>query len=121
MAAANCHRQSIKLKQSRDHPSTPVPRVLLHRTSRMPAHALCPASALANSTDAGDGAKTARPAPLHSHSKNVSGTPTMPDASHSPAPLSNPGGQLDVAIVGGGLAGVYAVHRLRGMGLKVRA
>jgi cyclohexanone monooxygenase len=45
----------------------------------------------------------------------------MPDASHSPAPLSNPGGQLDVAIVGGGLAGVYAIHRLRGMGLKVRA
>jgi cyclohexanone monooxygenase len=45
----------------------------------------------------------------------------MPDASHSPAPLSKPGGQLDVAIVGGGLAGVYAIHRLRGMGLKVRA
>ena len=39
----------------------------------------------------------------------------MPDASHSPSR------QLDVAIVGGGLAGVYAVHRLRSMGLKVRA
>jgi cyclohexanone monooxygenase len=40
----------------------------------------------------------------------------MPDAS------SNPGSrQLDVAIVGGGLAGLYAIHRLRGMGLKVRA
>src|SRR5579864_1635910 len=39
----------------------------------------------------------------------------MPDASHS-VPR-----QLDVAIVGGGLAGLYAIHRLRGIGLKVRA
>ena len=45
----------------------------------------------------------------------------MPDASHSPAPHLAPGARLDVAIVGAGLAGVYAVHRLRGMGLKVRA
>jgi cyclohexanone monooxygenase len=44
----------------------------------------------------------------------------MPDASHSPARPSEPR-QLDVAIVGGGLAGLYAIHRLRGMGLKVRA
>ena len=41
----------------------------------------------------------------------------MPDASHSPASSR----QLDVAIVGGGLAGLYAIHRLRGLGLKVRA
>ena len=40
----------------------------------------------------------------------------MPDASHGSAPR-----QLDIAIVGGGLAGLYAIHRLRGMGLKVRA
>ncbi len=39
----------------------------------------------------------------------------MPDASHH-APRS-----LDVAIVGGGLAGLYAIHRLRGLGLTVRA
>jgi cyclohexanone monooxygenase len=39
----------------------------------------------------------------------------MPDASHAPSR------QLDVAIVGAGLAGLYAIHRLRGMGLKVRA
>jgi cyclohexanone monooxygenase len=39
----------------------------------------------------------------------------MPDASHH-APR-----QLDVAIVGGGLAGLYAIHRLRGLGLTVRA
>src|SRR5215475_11352411 len=39
----------------------------------------------------------------------------MPDASH-PTPR-----QLDVAIVGGGLAGLYAIHRLRSIGLKVRA
>src|SRR5437879_1986268 len=39
----------------------------------------------------------------------------MPDASH-PAPR-----QLDVAIVGGGLAGPYAIHRLPNLGLKVRA
>ena len=45
----------------------------------------------------------------------------MPDASHSPAHPSSGEGQLDVAIVGGGLAGLYAIHRLRGMGLKVRA
>ena len=45
----------------------------------------------------------------------------MPDASHGPAPHSSDRGQLDVAIVGGGLAGLYAIHRLRGMGLKVRA
>jgi cyclohexanone monooxygenase len=39
----------------------------------------------------------------------------MPDASQS-MPR-----QLDVVIVGGGLAGLYAIHRLRGLGLKVRA
>ena len=39
----------------------------------------------------------------------------MPDTSHSPPR------QLDVAIVGGGLAGLYAIHRLRSIGLKVRA
>ncbi|HEY6983364.1 NAD(P)-binding protein, partial [Reyranella sp.] len=39
----------------------------------------------------------------------------MPDASHA-VPR-----QLDVAIVGGGLAGLYAIHRLRSMGLEVRA
>jgi cyclohexanone monooxygenase len=50
----------------------------------------------------------------------------MPDASHGPAPLSSSKGAsskgaLDVAIVGGGLAGLYAIHRLRGLGLRVRA
>ncbi|TAJ35985.1 MAG: NAD(P)/FAD-dependent oxidoreductase [Reyranella sp.] len=40
----------------------------------------------------------------------------MPDASHAPSSR-----ELDVAIVGGGLGGLYAIHRLRGMGLKVRA
>src|SRR6476469_4309360 len=39
----------------------------------------------------------------------------MPDASHT-VPR-----HLDVAIVGAGLAGLYAIHRLRGIGLKVRA
>jgi len=39
----------------------------------------------------------------------------MPDASQS---LPR---QLDVVIVGGGLAGLYAIHRLRRLGLKVRA
>jgi cyclohexanone monooxygenase len=29
-------------------------------------------------------------------------------------------GQLDVAVVGGGLGGLYALHRLRGLGLSVR-
>ena len=40
----------------------------------------------------------------------------MPDASHGARPR-----RLDVAIVGGGLAGLYAIHRLRKMGLSVRA
>jgi cyclohexanone monooxygenase len=39
----------------------------------------------------------------------------MPDASHT-VPR-----QLDVLIVGGGLAGLYAIHRLRKLGLRVRA
>src|SRR5579872_5112821 len=39
----------------------------------------------------------------------------MPDASHPPPR------HFDVAIVGGGLAGLYAIYRLRGMGLTVRA
>lgn len=45
----------------------------------------------------------------------------MPDASRGSAPPSSNKGQLDVAIVGGGLAGLYSIHCLRGMGLKVRA
>lgn len=45
----------------------------------------------------------------------------MPDASHAPSTPSSAGRELDVAIVGGGLGGLYAIHRLRGMGLKVRA
>ena len=40
----------------------------------------------------------------------------MPDASHNPVLR-----QLDVVIVGAGLAGLYAIHRLRGLGLAVRA
>ncbi len=43
----------------------------------------------------------------------------MPDASHPTAVPATV--QLDVVIVGAGLAGLYAIHRLRGMGLKVRA
>jgi len=45
----------------------------------------------------------------------------MPDASHGSSPSSGRPTQLDVAIVGGGLAGLYAIHRLRKLGLKVRA
>ena len=45
----------------------------------------------------------------------------MPDASNSPAQAPKEKDQLDVAIVGGGLAGLYAIHRLRSLGLKVRA
>src|SRR5947208_1012237 len=45
----------------------------------------------------------------------IAGISAMPDASHS---LPR---QLDVVIVGAGLAGLYAIHRLRGLGLKVRA
>jgi cyclohexanone monooxygenase len=45
----------------------------------------------------------------------------MPDASNGPLPGTSDAALLDVAIVGGGLAGLYAIHRLRGMALKVRA
>ncbi len=45
----------------------------------------------------------------------------MPDASHGPVARQPAVTSLDVAIVGGGLAGLYAIHRLRGQGLKVRA
>ena len=45
----------------------------------------------------------------------------MPDASHAPATRPLGAAPLDVAIVGGGLAGLYAIHRLRKLGLKVRA
>ena len=45
----------------------------------------------------------------------------MPDASQAPAPRPLEVAPLDVAIVGGGLAGLYAIHRLRKLGLKVRA
>src|SRR5690349_12786656 len=43
----------------------------------------------------------------------------MPDASTLPGGGSST--RLDVAIVGGGLAGLYAIHRLRGLGFTVRA
>ena len=43
----------------------------------------------------------------------------MPDASTLPGGRAST--RLDVAIVGGGLAGLYAIHRLRGLGLSVRA
>ena len=36
-------------------------------------------------------------------------------------PEAKPTLELDVAIVGAGLAGLYAIHRLRGIGMKVRA
>lgn len=45
----------------------------------------------------------------------------MPDASSTPISRSSAKDTLDVVIVGGGLAGLYAIHRLRGLGLKVRA
>ena len=40
----------------------------------------------------------------------------MPDAAPSPSAPT-----LDVAIIGGGLGGLYAIHRLRRLGLKLRA
>src|SRR4051794_26216967 len=55
---------------------------------------------------------------LHPHSKIGN---AMPDASHGPVARQLEVAALDVAIVGGGLAGLHAIHRLRGMGLKVRA
>src|SRR5262245_5705094 len=78
----------------------------------MPAPALWPVASLANAADARDGAETTTFTTRRAKTVQIA----MPDASHGPAPA-----KLDVAIVGGGLAGLYAIHRLRGMGLKVRA
>lgn len=44
----------------------------------------------------------------------------MPDDAASPS-LSDRGADFDVVIVGAGVAGLYAIHRLRRMGLRVRA
>ncbi len=44
----------------------------------------------------------------------------VPDTEAAP-PRASESGRFDVAIVGAGLGGLYAIHRLRGMGLTVRA
>ncbi|HEX9327934.1 MAG TPA: NAD(P)-binding protein, partial [Reyranella sp.] len=85
----------------------------------MPAPAMYPAATLAKPAEAGDRSK--QPISPLAQQKQYGNASKMPDASHGPAPHSSDKGQLDVAIVGGGLAGLYAIHRLRGMGLKVRA
>src|SRR4029077_16487030 len=58
--AVNCHQDSIRLKQSRGHPSTPLLAVLLHRSPRMPAPVLPTAPTLAKSTVAEDGGQQGR-------------------------------------------------------------
>jgi cyclohexanone monooxygenase len=78
----------------------------------MPTHPLSPAAGLAK-------ARVARDRCFNG--KNNSGTPVMPDASHGPTSQDSGPRLLDVAVVGGGLAGLYAIHRLRGLGLAVRA
>jgi len=80
---------------------------------------MSPAATLAKPAEAGDRSK--QPISPLAEQKQYGNAKKMPDASHGPAPHSSDKGQLDVAIVGGGLAGLYAIHRLRGMGLKVRA
>ncbi len=92
-------------------------RAILKRASCMPAPALWPAATLANPAEAGDRGRTRLFTARIAKGLDFA----MPDASHSPAHPSSGGRQFDVAIVGGGLAGLYAIHRLRGMGLKVRA
>jgi cyclohexanone monooxygenase len=45
----------------------------------------------------------------------------MPDAQQPPAGAgAGPGGDFDAVIVGAGLAGLYMLHRLRGLGLSAR-
>jgi cyclohexanone monooxygenase len=79
----------------------------------MPASGLWPATGLESDTATVD---VHRNVPIARTAKIEDPPRIMPDASHSPSPR-----QLDVVIVGGGLAGLYAIHRLRGMGLSVRA
>ena len=64
-----------------------------------------------------DGAARRTPLAEQKFNQEQSPCPTLPTLRASPARCR----PLDVAIVGGGLAGLYAIHRLRGMGLKVRA
>ncbi len=44
----------------------------------------------------------------------------MPDSTHASSPRGH-GGDFDVVIVGAGVAGLYAIHRLRGLGFRARA
>jgi cyclohexanone monooxygenase len=73
-----------------------------------------PVRRLAKSTDTGDVGDIRRT--IARTAKILSGTSLMPDASHTPSSR-----ELDVVIVGAGLGGLYAIHRLRGLGFKVRA
>jgi cation diffusion facilitator CzcD-associated flavoprotein CzcO len=38
----------------------------------------------------------------------------------APAPAAEPGGPYDAIVIGGGISGMYQLHRLRGLGLRVR-
>ena len=44
----------------------------------------------------------------------------MSQAKADPAPAQKPAVQCDAVVVGGGLAGLYALHKLRGLGMSVR-
>ena len=79
--------------------------------------ALVPRLTLAKFPDMVNAARFPQRMRCYSHSKTLPGRAAMPDASHGPSSSR----ELDVAIVGGGLGGLYAIHRLRGLGLKVRA
>ena len=120
------HDEGRRELSSRQHKAETIARPSIYARAGLAAphftHAgprLAAGATLAKSTAAEDGApsvqlefaaRTAKTFREHRHARRLP---------RSCPPVS--AGQLDVAIVGGGLAGLYAIHRLRGMGLKVRA
>jgi len=47
-------------------------------------------------------------------------SPMSEAKSMAPAPTAESGGPYDAIVIGAGISGMYQLHRLRGLGLRVR-